>query len=101
MPAFLRNRVFWIILAVVVIGGGGFAVMSSQAKAKKAEAAKLAAAAAPKTPYVAVSNGKADVEGGIIQVAARTSGVVRDVLVQEGQDVARGQVLARLEDDEP
>jgi len=101
MPAFLRNRFTWIAIAVLLLGGGGFAVMSAQAKAKKAEAAKLAAASAPKSPYVAVSNGKADVEGGIIQVAARTSGVVREVLVQEGQDVAKGQVLARLEDDEP
>jgi len=101
MPAFLKKPIVWIIAAVLVLGGGGFMVLSSQAKAKKAAAAKLAAASAPKSPYVAVSNGKADVEGGIIQVAARTSGVVREVLVQEGQDVAKGQVLARLEDDEP
>ena len=101
MPAFLRNRFTWIAIAVLLLGGGGFAVMSAQAKAKKAEAAKVAAASAVKSPYVAVSNGKADVEGGIIQVAARTSGVIREVLAQEGQDVAKGQVLARLEDDEP
>lgn len=101
MFAFLKKPVVWIVVAVLVLGGGGFLFMSSQAKAKKAAAAKLAAASAPKSPYVAVSNGKADVEGGIIQVAARTSGVVREVLVQEGQDVAKGQILARLEDDEP
>lgn len=101
MPALLKNRIAWIVVAVLVLGGGGFMFMSSKANAKKAEAAKAAAAAAPKSPYVAVSNGKADVEGGIIQVAARTSGVVREVLVQEGQDVVKGQVLARLEDDEP
>ena len=75
--------------------------MQSQAKPNKVEAAKVAAAHAPKSPYVAIANGKADVEGGVIQVAARTSGIVRDVLVQEGQDVTKGQVLARLEDDEP
>lgn len=101
MPAFLRKPIVWIVAAVLVLGGGGFMVVSSQAKAKKAEAAKVAAASAPKSPYVAVSNGKADVEGGIIQVAARTAGVIREVLVQEGQDVTKGQVLARLEDDEP
>jgi HlyD family secretion protein len=50
---------------------------------------------------VAIANGKADVEGGVIQVAARTSGVVREVLVQEGDEVKKGQVLARLEDDQP
>src|SRR5207244_3274205 len=79
--------------------GGLF--MTSQANAKKAHEAQLAAAHAPKSPYVAIANGKADVEGGVIQVAARTSGIVRDVYVQEGQQVTKGQVLARLEDDEP
>lgn len=101
MFALFRKPIVWILAAVLMLGGGGFAVVASQAKARKAEAAKLAAANSPKSPYVAVSNGKADVEGGIIQVAARTSGVVREVLVQEGQDVTKGQVLARLEDDEP
>ena len=101
MFAFLRNHIAWIVVAVVIaVGAGGF-VMSNQANAKKAEAAKLAAAKAPKSPYVAISNGKADIEGGVIQVAARTSGVVRDVLVQEGDEVRKGQMLARLEDDQP
>jgi HlyD family secretion protein len=101
MFAFLRKPIVWILAAVLVLGGGGFMVVSSHAKAKKAAAAKLAAANAPKSPYVAVSNGKADVEGGIIQIAARTAGVIREVLVQEGEDVTKGQVLARLEDDQP
>ena len=34
-------------------------------------------------------------------MAARTAGVIREVDVQEGQDVVKGQVLARLEDDQP
>jgi HlyD family secretion protein len=101
MFAFARHRIAWIVAGVILILGAGFLVMNNQAKAKKAEAAKVAAAAAPKSPYVAIANGKADVEGGIIQVAARTSGVIREVLVQEGDDVVKGQVLARLEDDEP
>lgn len=104
MFAFLRNRFVWIgaVLIVVLVGGGLF--MQTQAKAKKAKAEQEAAQAkieAGRTPYVAIANGKADVEGGIIQVAARTSGIVREVLVQEGDNVAKGQVLARLEDDEP
>jgi RND family efflux transporter MFP subunit len=53
------------------------------------------------TPYAAVSEGKADVEGGIIQVASRTAGVVREVDVREGDRVTKGQVLARQEDDAP
>lgn len=101
MLAFARNRIVWIVAVLVIALAGGGAFMSSQAKAKKVQEAKTAAASAPKSPFVAVANGKADVEGGVIQVAARTSGIVRDVLVQEGDDVTKGQVLARLEDDEP
>ena len=89
-----------VVAALSVIGGGAFA-MAGQAKAKKAAEARAAAAAAPKSPFVAVANGKADVEGGMIQVAARRAGIVRDVYVQEGEKVVKGQVLARQEDDEP
>ena len=101
MFAFVRNHIVWIVIVLVVAVGGGAVFMSKQASAKKAEAAKVAAAKAPKSPYVAIANGKADVEGGVIQVAARTSGIVREVLVQEGDSVVKGQILARLEDDQP
>src|SRR6185437_17063962 len=101
MFSFLRNHIVWVVVALVAVLAAGGYVMTSQANAKKAQAAKVAAAKAPKSPYVAIANGKADVEGGVIQVAARTSGIVRDVLVQEGDYVVKGQVLARLEDDEP
>jgi HlyD family secretion protein len=101
MLAFARNRIVWIVAVLLIALAGGGAFMSSQAKAKKAQEAKTAAASAPKSPFVAVANGKADVEGGVIQVAARTSGVIEEVLVQEGEAVVKGQVLARLEDEQP
>ena len=101
MFAFLRRPATWIVLVLIVLLGGGALFLQGQAKAKKAEAAKVALKAAPKSPYVAIANGKADVEGGMIQVAARTAGVVREVLVNEGDAVVKGQVLARQEDDQP
>jgi HlyD family secretion protein len=69
----------------------------------KAKTAALAVQAETKveSPYGAIANGKIDVEGGIIQIAARRGGVVREVLVQEGDRVTAGQILARQEDDEP
>jgi HlyD family secretion protein len=100
MFAFLRRPTIWIVLVLLAAGAGGFVYMQGQAKAKQAEAVKLAAKAATKSPYVAIANGKADVEGGMIQVAARTAGVVREVLVNEGDAVVKGQVLARQEDDQ-
>jgi HlyD family secretion protein len=101
MSALFRNRFLWIGLVVLALVVGGGLFMSGQAKAKKAKAEAAATAQAKPSPFAAIANGKADVEGGIIQVAARRAGVVREVLAQEGDDVVRGQVLARLEDDEP
>jgi HlyD family secretion protein len=100
MSALIRSRFVWIglLLVALVVGGGLF--FQSQAKSKKAAATAAAAQVKP-SPYAAIANGKADVEGGIIQVAARRAGVVREVLAQEGDMVSKGQVLARLEDDEP
>lgn len=52
------------------------------------------------TPYSAISAGKVDIEGGLVDVAARAPGIVKEVLVQEGDKVTEGQVLARQEDDD-
>ena len=87
-------------LAAIAVIGGGALLVANQAKARK-QAEVAAAATQPKSPFVAVANGKADVEGGMIQVAARRAGIVREVYVQEGDHVAKGQILARQEDDEP
>jgi HlyD family secretion protein len=100
MPPLFRRSIFWAI-AVLLIGlGAGGLVMASQAKADRA-AERTRAQSVTGSPYVAIANGRADVEGGIIHVAARRGGVVREVLVQEGDTVVQGQVLARQEDDEP
>jgi HlyD family secretion protein len=58
------------------------------------------AKAAVSTPYAAVAAGKVDIEGGLVDIAARQPGVVQEVLVQEGAEVVKDQVLARLDDQE-
>jgi len=100
MPAFLKNKWLWIGLLLIIVLVVGFLFMQGAGKAKKAEMEK-AASEKVESPYAAIANGKVDVEGGIIQIAARRGGVVRDVLVQEGDRVVAGQILARQEDDEP
>ena len=67
--------------------------------AATADAAKIDPASI-NTPYTAISAGKVDIEGGLVDVAARAPGIVREVLVQEGDKVVAGQVLALQEDDD-
>jgi HlyD family secretion protein len=95
-----RKVGFWLtVLAVIVVGVGGMTLNRLHAQRARAEAA--AKARPLDTPYAAIASGKADVEGGVIQVAARTAGIVRQVNVQEGDIVRKDEVLARLEDDQP
>jgi len=97
---FLKNKWLWIGVIAIVLVVIGFSVVSGNAAKKKA-ADEKAAAEKVESPYAAIANGKVDIEGGIIQIAARRGGVVREVLVQEGDMVVAGQILARQEDDEP
>lgn len=50
------------------------------------------------TSYVAVARGRVDIEGGLIQLAARRDGIIKSVSVEEGDAVQKDQVLAMLDD---
>jgi RND family efflux transporter MFP subunit len=101
MPALFRRPILWLAaLGLIVLVGLGL-VMTQSARLRGFGASPAQAAVSPPSPYVAVAEGKADVEGGVISVAARTSGIVSAVYVQEGDSVVKGQILARQEDDAP
>lgn len=70
-------------------------------KSEETKAADAAAAeAAVNSPFAAIAAGKVDIEGGLVDIAARQPGIVREVLVQEGDEVREDQVLARIDDEE-
>lgn len=48
--------------------------------------------------YIAIARGRIDIEGGIVQLAARRDGVIKEVAVEEGDRVKKGAVLAVLDD---
>ena len=102
MFEFLRRPAVWLtglgLTALAAFALIGLPMLKARAAHEKAKAAPPSA---NQSPYAAVAEGKADVEGGIIQVASRTAGVVREVRVLEGDHVVKGQVLARQEDDAP
>ncbi len=47
--------------------------------------------------FVASAKGRIDIEGGVVRLAARRDGVIDKVLVEEGERVKAGQVMATLE----
>lgn len=50
--------------------------------------------------YSAIASGKVDVEGGLVDIAARAPGIVTEVYVQEGDEVEKDQVLAKQDDED-
>jgi len=101
MPALVRRPVFWLaVMGVIVVACLGVVLVKSP-RVSGLGSSQAQAAVSPPSPYVAVAEGKADIEGGVISVAARTSGIVSAVYVQEGDAVVKGQILARQEDDAP
>lgn len=85
----MSKRLIPLLFACVALAACGKGSDKAAAPVKPAE-----------SPFAAIANGKVDVEGGIISVAARRGGIVREVFVQEGDEVVKGQILARQEDDE-
>lgn len=88
------------LFLMFVLGGcsGAQSAANPDSEAKRGE--PMNATVIASTPYTVVSVGKVDVEGGLIDVAARAEGIVKEVMVQEGDTVSKGQVLARQDDRE-
>ncbi|WP_040308736.1 HlyD family secretion protein [Asticcacaulis biprosthecium] len=90
---FLRSSA----LALALIAAGTLAACNPQPRGG-AKGDPKAAVKAPPSPYAALAAGKVDVEGGVIEIAARRAGIVEEVYVQEGDMVTKGQILAKQED---
>lgn len=85
------------LLALLLLGASALPGCSPQ---RDAHPMAARAATQPGAP-VAVARGKIEVEGGLLELAPASAGVVRQLLAKEGQQVAKGQLLLRLGDDEP
>lgn len=102
---------FAISLALAGCGGGepapaGEAGQAQSAEAKpdekKAEAVPVEVASVAKRPISASYRGNANLEApSEAQVVAKTSGVLLQLLAEEGDQVKAGQVLARIDPDRP
>ena len=92
----LRAGLAAAALVAAAVGLTACGGQSETAQAKQQEQQQAAA----NSPYAAIAAGKIDVEGGLVDIAARQPGIVREVMVQEGDEVSKDQILARLDDEE-
>jgi len=92
----LNNRNLWIALAALVVVGGAslYAVRSFQ-QARQAEQEEAAAPVPERVSVAAL--GRIEPTSRVIDVAASETGVITQVLVNEGDDVTDGQTLAYLD----
>ncbi|CAM3124899.1 efflux RND transporter periplasmic adaptor subunit [Asticcacaulis taihuensis] len=86
-------------ITLIVMTLGGLSLTACQ-KPGTPGGSKAAEVKAPPSPYAAIAAGKVDVDGGVVEVAARRAGIVEQVYVQEGDLVTKGQILARQEDED-
>lgn len=82
--------------ALAALALGGLSLWLFQSETPVAQAAPRTPVAA--SPYVATAKGRIDIKGGVLRLAARREGMVQKVLVDEGDMVKAGQVLALLDD---
>ena len=83
-----------IIIAIIIAVGGFYSYKWYTSKPVTKDSKKLS----EESPYVAFARGRVDVEGSIVKLSASKDGVLRDMLVEEGEKVKKGQILCKLDD---
>lgn len=96
MNASLRTTALIFATAATLVIAG----CSGNGAEANAVAEEAAAAAANAPQYSAISSGKVDIEGGLVDIAARAPGIVTEVYVQEGDAVVKDQILAKQDDED-
>ncbi|MGA3156794.1 MAG: efflux RND transporter periplasmic adaptor subunit [Steroidobacteraceae bacterium] len=96
----LRRSLPSTTLPLLLVLASALTLPACGSHATGAQPSATKTSAVPPSAYAAIANGKVDVEGGVVEVAARRAGVVSEVFVKEGDVVRKGQVLARQEDED-
>lgn len=90
-----KKRILVAGIIIAIAGTGGFFTYKWAYSKQKVN---IPAKQAQESPFIAFARGKIDVEGSIVKLSASKDGVVRELLVEEGQKVKKGQILCKLDD---
>ena len=93
------RRVLWVVVALVVVGGAVFIFQNNQSQQTEASLqSDLQTAAVTRADIMVAVRATGRVEPvQRSQLSFDSAGIVQEVLVEEGQFVQAGQVLARLD----
>ncbi|MEI8245987.1 MAG: HlyD family efflux transporter periplasmic adaptor subunit [Lentisphaerota bacterium] len=92
-----RRKQMWtiiIIMAIILAIAGYFTYKWYTSK----PVTKTSKMLSDESPYSAFARGKIDVDGSIVKLSASKDGVLKDLLVDEGEKVKKGQILCKLDD---
>lgn len=81
------------IVSLGILGAGGYAAYAHWFKAKPKTEVKKA-----DSPYCAFARGRIDVDGGLVNIAAKKDGIIKDMFVEEGDKVKKDQILCKQDD---
>jgi HlyD family secretion protein len=87
----LKRIVFAFVFAAMAFGSvhGFQSLTPSEDEGKPTASTQM--------PWAAIAKGRIDIEGGTIRLAAQREGLIKQVMVEEGDRVSAGQILATLE----
>jgi len=100
MTSAFKNTLRAAAASALLVGAGLGLASCGNAGADTAAKQKANEQAQANSPYAAIAAGKVDVEGGLVDIAARQAGIVTQVMVEEGAEVHKDQILARLDDEQ-
>jgi HlyD family secretion protein len=91
-----RKRILWAVIILTVVCGGGYGVMAALRPNRTIDPSKLASVERGDLARVVVATGKIQPLSKI-EVKSKASGIVKKILVDYGDRVKQGQVLAELD----
>ena len=84
------------LLTIVLVGVGAFYLFGDNDNG--VADSDVLVLPAPETPFALIARGAVNVEGGVIEISARSAGTFTNVHVTEGDYVEAGQLLAEQDD---
>lgn len=90
----LKKKRFWFagVLILAALGTAGYFTYKWYFKKDNSNVSKN------ESVYSAFARGRIDVEGSIVKLSANRDGVVKELLVEEGEKVKKGQILCKQDD---